>query len=154
MVTNLIVIGTQKAKLEQTSKGFQKRLMLFLDGAKLNGYDSVTAVIRTQRNADGFLSAMANDGVASDGTEIITFPCDQVINVPGFDIDCSRFRLGEEYHLCGISTAASVLTMAMSMHSAGLNVKVLSKYCEDRKGDRFHKYALEIMNAYMPGHII
>lgn len=77
-----------------------------------------------------------------------------VIEVSGYDVDCSLFRKDAQYDIIGISTAASVLCISMSMYSCGLNIRVLGKYCRDRKSNSLEKYAFEIMKAYMPGCIV
>ena len=154
MNKNLIAVGIQSGKMELFDRRTQRKIMTFLDEAANGKFDSVTAIIRTQRSKDGYLSAMANDGIAADANEVIPYEATQVICVPGFDVDATQFRLGEKYYIMGISTSASVLCIALSMFSAGLDVYVIEDMCRDRKGDKYHKYAIEILKAYMPGRVV
>jgi hypothetical protein len=85
------------------------------------------------------------------GDVYLDYESDNVILVPGYDVDCSLFRKDVDYDIIGISTSASVLCIAMSMYSVGLHINVLEQYCEDRKSKKLEDYAFAIMKAYMPG---
>lgn len=147
----LVVIGCQKEKLDQIDKK-NKNMILDYINANSDQYTGVISIVRKPTNGDDnfrkYADAMSNNEV------YLEYQSDNIIIVPGYDVDCNMFRKDAEYHIIGISTSASVLCISMSMFSVGLNIKVLEKYCEDRKGKDLEKYAFAIMKAYMPGVLI
>lgn len=147
----LIVIGCTKEKLEKIDKKVARKMLDYIN-SYADEYTGVISIVRKKMNGDRNFRRM-NDDVAVDTNTYLDYPSTNVIEVPGYDVDCSMFRRDAHYDIMGISTSASVLTIAMSMFSIGLDITVLKEYCEDRKGKRLEEYAFEIMNAYMPGCI-
>jgi len=145
----LIVIGAQSGKLELVPRKFKKELLSYAHSAS-EIYDGVISVVRV-KNVDAINFKKSKDTIAKDTIEHLEYQSDTVIEVPGYDVNVSNFRRDAEYDIIGISTAASVLCTAMSMYSQGLKINVLSKYVYDRKGEKFHQAALNIMREYMPG---
>lgn len=145
MQKQLVVVGLQPEKI-QKCKGADK-LVDWVQAHK-DDYDSVIAVVRKDLKTDNF--NRMHDDIANKEMVVLPYATDNIILVPGYDIDCSHFRTdpGIEYHIMGISTAASVMCVAMSMFSHGCSIKVLEKLCMDRKG--LHNEAIKIMKAYMP----
>lgn len=148
----LVVIGCQREKLELIDKKIKQSILDFIN-AESHNYTGVISIIRKRMNGDRNFQR-SGDQVASDTNTYLDYESSNVIEVPGYDVDCNAFRRDAEYHLIGISTSASVLTIAMSMYSVGLDVKVIEEYCEDRKGKKLEEHAFEIMRAYMPGCLI
>lgn len=143
----LLVVGCQREKLAKIDKGDRNKLLDFINGNSCE-YTGVISVVR--RNINGNTN-FVRSGDTMDSTNIfLDYESTTIIEVPGYDVDCTAFRRDASYDIVGISTAASVLCVAMSMYSCGLDVRVLSKYCFDRKSEKLGKYAIEIMKAYMP----
>lgn len=144
----LVVVGCSKEKLDKIDKKSGRKMLDFING-NCDSYTGVISIIRKKMNGDRNFRR-SNDSVATDTTTYLDYPSNNVIEVPGYDVDCGMFRKDTHYDIMGISTAASVLCIAMSMYSIGLDVSVLTEYCDDRKGKNYHKCAVEIMKAYMP----
>lgn len=147
----LVVIGCQKEKLAQIDKRTRNQILDFINSESHN-YTGVISIVRKPMNGDSNFRRSGN--VMDDMATYLDYESTNVIEVPGYDVDCSLFRKDAQYDIIGISTSASVLCIAMSMYSCGLNIRVLEKYCEDRKGKNLEKYAFEIMKAYMPGCLV
>ncbi len=147
----LVVIGCQVEKLAQIDKKVRNSMLDYIN-ANSHEYTGVISIVRKPTNGD--TNFRKSGDVMSEKEVYLDYESNNVIVVPGYDVDCSTFRRDAEYHIMGISTSASVLCIAMSMYSCGLNVKVLEKYCEDRKGKELEKYAFAIMKAYMPSCLI
>lgn len=148
----LVVIGCQKEKLEQIPRKEARRILDFIN-AHAHTYTGVVSILRKKMDGDRNI-ARSGDNVAHDRDDYLDYKSDNIICVPGYDVDCSQFRKDVQYDICGISTSASVLCISMSMYSCGLNIRVLKDYCEDRKGKGLERNAFEIMNAYMPGVLV
>lgn len=144
----LIVIGCQKEKLNQIDKKIKKKILDFINGSK-EDYSGVISILRRPGNGDE--NIRRNDMTIGAGDIYLDYESDMNIEVTGYDVDVKHFRKDCQYDIIGISTSASVLCIAMSMWSAGYNIRVLSEYCEDRKGKELEEYAFKIMKAYMPG---
>lgn len=144
----LIVIGCTKEKLEKIDKKVARNMLDFIN-SYANEYTGVISIVRKKMNGDRNFRRNGDD-VATDTTTYLDYPSTNVIEVPGYDVDCSMFRKDAHYDIMGISTSASVLTIAMSMYSIGLDISILKEYCEDRKGKKLEEHAFEIMSAYMP----
>lgn len=142
----LVVIGVQNEKLVQCGRDGQK-LVSWIQ-ARRDSYDMTISIVRKDLVYDNFNKM--GDEIANKSETILPYATDQLIEVPGYDVDCSKFRKDIEYDIVGISTAASVLCIAMSMFSAGLKIHVLTDRCLDRKGKKTHNAAVDIMKAYMP----
>lgn len=147
----LVVVGCQKEKLDQIDK---KSRNMILDFINSNGhtYNGVISIVR--KPIDGDANFKRSGEVMSSNNTYLDYESTNVIEVSGYDVDCSLFRKDAQYDIIGISTAASVLCVSMSMYSCGLNIRVLGKYCKDRKSNSLEKYAFEIMKAYMPGCLV
>ena len=145
----LVVIGCQKGKLDQIDKRTARSILDFIH-CNQHEYTGTISIIRRKMSGDRNFKK-AGDTVAVDHNDYLDYESDNIIEVPGYDLDCGQFRKDAHYDLIGISTAASVLTAAMSMYSWGLSINVLAKYCEDRKNKKLEEHAFEIMKAYMPG---
>lgn len=148
----LVVVGCQKEKLEQIDKKIRQQILDFIN-SEGHTYSGIISIVRKKMNGDRNFRR-AGDTVATDTNTYLDYESHTVIEVPGYDVDCSSFRRDAHYDIIGISTSASVLCIAMSMYSCGLDVSVIEKYCEDRKGKKLEQYAFEIMRAYMPGCVI
>lgn len=148
----LIVIGCQKEKLELVGKKFRTDVLDFIN-SNAHNYEGVISIVRKKMNGDRNFQR-AGDNVASDRPTYLDYESTNVIEVPGYDVDCSMFRRDAQYDIIGISTSASVLCIAMSMYSTGLDIRVLKEYCKDRKGKKLEEHAFDIMGAYMPGCLI
>ena len=144
---HLIVVGCQEEKLNQIDKKTKERILDYING---NGheYKSVISVIRRPMTGDANFRASQN--TMSHEDVYLDYESDLTIEVPGYNVDTKLFRRDCEYDIIGISTAASVLCIAMSLYSAGMKINVLSKYCADRKGKYLEEYAYGIIQAYMP----
>lgn len=147
----LVVIGCQKEKLAQIDKRIRNQILDFINSESHN-YTGVISIVRKPMNGDTNFQRSGN--TMDDTATYLDYESTNVIEVPGYDVDCSLFRKDAQYDIIGISTSASVLCIAMSMYSCGLNIRVLEDYCEDRKGKNLEKYAFEIMKAYMPGCLV
>lgn len=147
----LVVVGCQKEKLDQIDK---KSRNMILDFINSNGHDytGVISIVRKPMNGD--TNFQRSGETMSSNNTYLDYESTNIIEVSGYDVDCSLFRKDAQYDVIGISTAASVLCISMSMYSCGLNVRVLGKYCKDRKSNSLEKYAFEIMKAYMPGCLV
>lgn len=148
----LVVVGCQKEKLDQIDKKVRRSILDFIQ-AESHTYQGVISIIRKKMNGDRNFRR-SGDEVATDTHTYLDYESTTVIEVPGYDVDCSAFRRDAHYDIIGISTSASVMCIAMSMYSCGLDVSVIEKYCEDRKGKKLEEYAFAIMRAYMPGCVI
>lgn len=147
----LIVVGCQKEKLAQIDKKSRNQILDFIN-SEGHTYTGVISIVRKPMNGD---TNFQRSGNTMDSTmTYLDYESTNVIEVPGYDVDCSIFRKDAHYDVIGISTSASVLCIAMSMYSCGLNINVLGKYCNDRKGKNLEKCAFEIMKAYMPGCLV
>lgn len=147
----LVVVGCQKEKLNQIDKKARNQILDFIS-SEGHSYTGVISIVRKPMNGD---TNFQRSGETMDSTNTyLDYESTNVIEVSGYDVDCSLFRKDAQYDIIGISTAASVLCISMSMYSCGLNVRVLGKYCRDRKSNSLEKYAFEIMKAYMPGCLV
>lgn len=147
----LVVVGCQKEKLNQIDKKARNQILDFIN-SEGHSYTGVISIVRKPMNGD---TNFQRSGETMDGTNTyLDYESTNVIEVSGYDVDCSLFRKDAQYDVIGISTAASVLCISMSMYSCGLNIRVLGKYCRDRKSNSLEKYAFEIMKAYMPGCLV
>lgn len=144
----LVIIGCQKEKLAQIDKKARNSILDFIN-SQGHTYTGVISIVRKPINGD---DNFRRSGETMESTNTyLDYESTNIIEVSGYDVDCSLFRKDAEYDIIGISTAASVLCIAMSMYSCGLKINVLEQYCEDRKGKKLEQAALEIMRAYMPG---
>lgn len=147
----LVVVGCQKEKLNQIDKKARNQILDFIN-SEGHSYTGVISIVRKPMNGD---TNFQRSGETMDSTNTyLDYESTNVIEVSGYDVDCSQFRKDAQYDVIGISTAASVLCISMSMYSCGLNIRVLGKYCRDRKSNSLEKYAFEIMKAYMPGCLV
>lgn len=147
----LVVVGCQKEKLNQIDKKARNQILDFIN-SEGHSYTGVISIVRKPMNGD---TNFQRSGETMDSTNTyLDYESTNVIEVSGYDVDCSLFRKDAQYDIIGISTAASVLCISMSMYSCGLNIRVLGEYCRDRKSNSLEKYAFEIMKAYMPGCLI
>ena len=147
----LVVVGCQKEKLDQIDKKSRNMILDFIN-SNGHGYTGVISIVRKPMNGD--TNFQRSGETMSSNNTYLDYESTNVIEVSGYDVDCSLFRKDAQYDIIGISTAASVLCISMSMYSCGLNVRVLGKYCKDRKSNSLEKYAFEIMEAYMPGCLV
>ena len=146
----LVVVGCNRGKLETMPKREYKYILDFIN-SHVNVYSSIISIVRK--------ATEGNDNFRRRGIQIydssldcFDYPSDNIICVPGFDINVDGFRKDVHYDVICISTAASVLCVAMSFFSAGYELSVLRDYCVDRKG--LNKEAFKIMNTYMPGIVV
>lgn len=147
----LVVVGCQKEKLNQIDKKARNQILDFIN-SEGQSYTGVISIVRKPMNGD---TNFQRSGETMDSTNTyLDYESTNIIEVSGYDVDCSLFRKDAQYDVIGISTAASVLCISMSMYSCGLNIRVLGKYCRDRKSNSLEKYAFEIMKAYMPGCLV
>lgn len=147
----LVVVGCQKEKLNQIDKKARNQILDFIN-SEGHSYTGVISIVRKPMNGD---TNFQRSGETMDSTNTyLDYESTNVIEVSGYDVDCSLFRKDAQYDVIGISTAASVLCISMSMYSCGLNIRVLGEYCRDRKSNSLEKYAFEIMKAYMPGCLV
>lgn len=147
----LVVVGCQKEKLNQIDKKARNQILDFIN-SEGHSYTGVISIVRKPMNGD---TNFQRSGETMDSMNTyLDYESTNVIEVSGYDVDCSLFRKDAQYDIIGISTAASVLCISMSMYSCGLNIRVLGKYCRDRKSNSLEKYAFEIMKAYMPGCLV
>lgn len=147
----LVVVGCQKEKLNQIDKKARNQILDFIN-SEGHSYTGVISIVRKPMNGD---TNFQRSGETMDSTNTyLDYESTNIIEVSGYDVDCSLFRKDAQYDIIGISTAASVLCIAMSMYSCGLNIRVLGEYCKDRKSNSLEKYAFEIMKAYMPGCLV
>ena len=157
MERGLVVIGCQQSKLELAGKKYEKKLMEFI-ASNRRVYRNIIGVVRDSNfNASAAKNFLKErDQIGNVGMNLLPFEVDEYIAVPGYDIDVSKFRRDAQiqYDIVGISTGASVITAAMSMYSNGMNVRVLSDLCTDRKGIKCHEAAILLMSNYMPGCVI
>lgn len=142
----LIAVGAQPEKVKLCGRD-GKKLIEWIQ-ARSGDYDRVISVVRKDLKYDNFNKM--GDSIANKDDVRLDYMSHQVIVVPGYGVDCSNFPPNVEYDIVGISTAASVLCIAMSMFSAGLKIHVLENRCIDRKGKKTHEAAITIMKAYMP----
>ena len=147
----LVVVGCQKEKLDQIDKKSRNMILDFIN-SNGHGYTGVISIVRKPMNGD--TNFQRSGETMSSNNTYLDYESTDVIEVSGYDVDCSLFHKDAQYDVIGISTAASVLCISMSMYSCGLNVRVLGKYCKDRKSNSLEKYAFEIMKAYMPGCLV
>lgn len=147
----LVVVGCQKEKLNQIDKKARNQILDFIN-SEGHSYTGVISIVRKPMDGD---TNFQRSGETMDSTNTyLEYESTNVIEVSGYAVDCSLFRKDAQYDVIGISTAASVLCVSMSMYSCGLNIRVLGKYCRDRKSSSLEKYAFEIMKAYMPGCLV
>lgn len=147
----LVVVGCQKEKLNQIDKKARNQILDFIN-SEGHSYTGVISIVRKPISGD---TNFQRSGETMDSTNTyLDYESTNIIEVSGYDVDCSLFRKDAQYDIIGISTAASVLCISMSMYSCGLNIRVLGKYCRDRKSNSLEKYAFEIMKAYMPGCLV
>lgn len=147
----LVVVGCQKEKLNQIDKKARNQILDFIN-SEGHSYTGVISIVRKPMDGD---TNFQRSGETMDSTNTyLDYESANIIEVSGYDIDCSLFRKDAQYDIIGISTAASVLCISMSMYSCGLNIRVLRKYCRDRKSNSLEEYAFEIMKAYMPGCLV
>lgn len=145
----LVVVGCQKRKLESIDKKVARSITDYILCHQYE-YTGIISVIRKPMKGDKNFRR-AGDDIAIDTKEYLDYPSSDIIEVPGYSIDCAQFRKDAKYDIIGVSTSSSVLCVAMNMYSCGLDISVLEKYCEDRKGKKLEAYAFSIMDAYMPG---
>lgn len=148
----LVVVGCQREKLEKIDKKIARQILDFIN-SNAHKYSGVISIVRKKMNGDRNFR-QAGDTLVSDNSTYLDYESTTVIEVPGYDVDCSAFRRDAHYDIIGISTSASVLCISLSMYSCGLDINVLSKYCEDRLGKHLEDAAFEIMKAYMPGKVL
>ena len=146
----LVVIGCQKEKLALIDKKVARSILDFINSNAHKYSGGVISIVRKKMNGDRNFQK-SGDQVVTDGSTYLDYESNNVIEVPGYDVDCSLFRRDAHYDIIGISTSASVLCIAMSMYSCGLDISVLKPYCEDRKSKKLEDMAFQIMEAYMPG---
>lgn len=148
----LIVIGCQKEKLARIDKRDARNIIDFINSNAHKYSGGVVSIVRKNMNGD---RNFKRDGSTMDfeTSTYLSYESDSVIEVPGYDVDCALFRRDAHYDIIGISTSASVLCIAMSMYSQGLDVTVLKKYCADGQGKKLEDCAYTIMDAYMPGRV-
>lgn len=147
----LVVVGCQREKLNQIDKKARNQILDFIN-SEGHSYTGVISIVRKPMDGD---TNFQRSGETMDSTNTyLDYESTNIIEVSGYDVDCTLFRKDAQYDIIGISTAASVLCISMSMYSCGLNIRVLGKYCRDRKGSSLEKYAFEIMKAYMPGCLV
>lgn len=147
----LVVVGCQKEKLNQIDKKARNQILDFIN-SEGHSYTGIISIVRKPISGD---TNFQRSGETMDSTNTyLDYESTNVIEVSGYDVDCSLFRKDAQYDIIGISTAASVLCISMSMYSCGLNIRVLGEYCRDRKSNSLEKYAFEIMKAYMPGCLV
>lgn len=147
----LVVVGCQKEKLNQIDKKARNQILDFIN-SEGHSYTGVISIVRKPMSGD---TNFQRSGETMDSMNTyLDYESTNIIEVSGYDVDCSLFRKDAKYDIIGISTAASVLCISMSMYSCGLNIRVLGKYCRDRKSNSLEKYAFEIMKAYMPGCLV
>lgn len=147
----LVVVGCQKEKLNQIDKKARNQILDFIN-SEGHTYTGVISIVRKPMNGD---TNFQRSGETMESTNTyLDYESSNIIEVSGYDVDCTLFRKDAQYDIIGISTAASVLCIAMSMYSCGLSIRVLKDYCEDRKSKTLAKYAFEIMKAYMPGCLV
>lgn len=147
MRTCLVIVGVEDEKVALCGRDGRKLEDWVM--SHIDRYDTSIAVIRVTGNRN-FQGTGKKDFV--NDTADIRYNPTSIYYVTGYDLDVGNMPKDFEYHICGISTGASVLCIAMSMYSAGLNVRVLKDKCLDRKG--LHKEAIKLMDAYMPGCVI
>ena len=147
----LVVVGCQKEKLDQIDKKSRNMILDFIN-SNVHTYSGVISIVRKPINGD--TNFKRSGEVMSSNNTYLDYESTNIIEVSGYDVDCSLFRKDAQYDIIGISTAASVLCVSMSMYSCGLDIRVLGKYCKDRKSNSLEKYAFEIMKAYMPGCLV
>lgn len=147
----LVAVGCQKEKLDYVDKRTARKIVDYINGYG-DQYAGIISVIRKKKDNDNF--NRLRDDIATDTTTYLDYESDSVIEVSGYDVDCTKFRSDVSYDIIGVSAGASVLCTAMSMYSAGLRINVLGQYVADRKGDKIKASAFNIMNAYMPGVLI
>lgn len=143
----LVVIGCQKEKLEEIPKRDARAILDFIN-SEAHTYSSVISILRKRMDGDTNF-VRRGDKISTDTMDYLDYQSDTVICVPGYDVDVTSFRRDAHYDIVGISTAASVMCIAMSMYSVGLDISILKDYCRDRKG--LDSYAIKIFNTYMPG---
>ena len=139
----LVVVGLQPEKIAEIRCG-EKLVKWVLNHQ--SEYTATIAIVRKDLCRDNF--NRMGDTIGNKEASNLPYPADTIMEVPGYDVDCNVFRRDAEYHIMGISTGASVICTAMSMFSAGINIKILGDLCADRKG--MHDHAIKIMKAYMP----
>lgn len=148
----LVVVGCQREKLERIDKKVARNIIDFINSNAHRYSGGVISIVRKSMNGD---RNFKRDGstVVQDVATYLSYESDSVIEVPGYDVDCTLFRRDAHYDIIGISTAASVLCIAMSMYSCGLDISVLKNYCADGQGKKLEDCAFTIMEAYMPGRL-
>lgn len=147
MTKVLVVIGLQPEKVKCIRGGDK---LVHWVRAHQKEYDVTMSVVRKDLGVNSQNFKRDRDKIGNQEMSLLNYESDQIIEVPGFDLDCSQFRTdaGICYYLMGISTGASILSTAFSMYSHGCNIKIMEKLCRDRKG--MHREAIKIMKAYMP----
>lgn len=145
----LVVIGLQPEKVQACGKAGRK----ILDWVQAHHDEyAVTISIIREYTKHGNLQHQGGDIITNNDIHL-DYYTDQIIKVPGFDVDCTQFRRDVHYDIVGISTGASILCCALSMFSAGLHITVRTDLCCDRMGKKTHEAALTIMDAYMPSAV-
>lgn len=147
----LLVIGYQQSKLQFLKKKERIKLEEFLL-KNYEAYDGVISIIRDKSDAQGMMKHKELQEAAQDSEAYYPIPIGKTVTVAGYDIDTTGMRKDTIYDIVGVSTAASILCMAMSLFSAGYRIRVLSDFCFDRKG--LHDEAIAIMTEYMPGSVV
>lgn len=146
----LVVIGCQREKLDQIGRGNKRKLLDYVQSSS-HTYTGVISILRKKMEGDDNFRR-ARDLVATDTVDYLEYQSDNVLLVPGYDVDVTVFRKDAHYDIVGISTAASVMCTALSMYSQGLEISILKDYCFDRKG--LDKEAHKIFKTYMPGVLV
>ena len=146
MKTCLVICGVEDEKVEKCGRAGRKLEEWVC--ANIDKYDHSMAIIRVAGNRN------FNRGQKEfvDDNANIKYNPGSLYLVQGYDLDVANMPRDFEYHICGISTAATVMSIALSMYSVGLNIRILEDKCLDRLG--FHKEAIKIMRAYMPECVI
>lgn len=148
----LVVIGCTKEKLNAIDKKVARSILDYING-NADSYAGIISIVRKKMNGDRNFRR-TGDSIATDTPTYLDYPSNNVIEVPGYDVDCGMFRRDAHYDIIGISTSASVMCISMSMYSCGLDISVLEPYCEDRKGKKLEDAAFMIMREYMPGCVV
>lgn len=141
----LIAVGYSKNKLQKAGVRFVKKTYDYI----MSSIDRYTAIYNIVRKSNQFGNIAKNDSLELCDDFVYDIPFTKVIEVNGYDLNISQWSKQFEYDIIGISTAASVLSIALSLYSEDMKVNILSEYCYDRMG--LEKEAKKICDAYMPG---
>ena len=150
----LVIVGCQSEKLAKINKKDAKEIMHYIHTAS-HTYETTIAIVRKDvrgsRNLLSEDSKRAGNDIVGSSPVMLDYEVSNLIVTPGYDVDVTAFRNDIEYDIIGVSTAAAVLSVAMSLYSRGCKINVLKDYVADRKGPGLQKAAFLIMENYMPG---